>query len=371
MMAAPPPALGPPQPCQPEDTFLRLCALLRDVRAEAQNLQGSLAVLQQKSLLTDQKTRAQEVETAVKDATGVLARNRSVIDQRLAEIRSLFQLDATQYDWCGDEVTEVENNWERAVTNWPSHAQPADDVLRRITGIDACLDQIVFHCASLTIPRRLDAYLDNLRVGQTLDFHSAFEDELPKREQRQRVLEDLARQPGVVSGVIDAPSGLIYRASPSGWRRRASAFLLTAFAAIGFLAVWLFSIAGDSLSLAGWPVKAKQFPELAIGYLFLVLGGIAHVGVNALKESRAGKSRFSVLDDWILWLHVRESSVLWAILYLWAGFLFLASTLHGLNWQTAFFAGYSIDSVVDLFLERFQKFATAQTADLAQKVKET
>lgn len=370
-MASAAPAAGLPQlpPLNTQDLFACLCALLRDIRAEAQNLQRSLAEIREKASLSDAQVRAQEVQASLADACAILARNRTQIDSRLAQIRSLFHQSPQEYDWCGDEVTEIENLWDRVLSNWPDTTRPVEDSLRRLDALDNHLDQVIYHCEALTVPSRLNVFLRNLRVGQPLDFHRTFEDELPRREQRQRLLEDLARQPGVVEGVVDAPNGLIYRISPLPWRRRLSPLVVSAVALFGFLVVWAFAGLGGWLGLDRWPAKIEQFPQLAAGYLFLLLGSVAHLVVNALKQSRTQSDRsFLALEDWILWLHVRETAIAWGIAYLWLGFLIVAWTMPASGWQTFFFAGYSIDSIVDLFLERFQKLAGAKKDEIAKAV---
>jgi hypothetical protein len=370
MAAAAPVRVAPPDSAA---SFLRLCGLLRDIRAYAQDLQRSLDEVHQKASLTDAQTRAREIQIAEVACSQVLQRERVEVEARLGQIRSLFQEDATQYDWCGDEVANVENYWQRALEAWPRADMAPEVVLQAAGKTDECLDQVVYHCASLTITPRLDDMMGNLRVGQPLDFHNAFEDELPKRDQRVRVLQDLAAQPGVVGGVIDVPQGLVYRASPSAGRRRLSVVLIAAAALAGFPVVWVLSQVSVWLQLKDWPIAASTFPTLCVGYLFVLIGSAAHLVVDALKQSRSGKSQgFIALEDWLLWLHVREGSLLWAILYLWVGFGFVAWSLavsqKEMGWQTGFFTGYSIDSVVDLFLDRFQKSAGERTAQLKQQV---
>lgn len=372
MASAPPAAVPAPSspPLRPDEVFALLCALLRDIRAEAQNLQRSLSDIKQKASLTDPQIRAREIEAALGEACAILGRNRSQIDSRLAQIRLLFQQDPKEYDWCGDEVTEIENYWDRILASWPTDSQAAEDALRRIGVLDDYLDQIIYHCEALTIPSRLNVFLNNLRVGQPLDFHRTFDDELPKKTQRQRVLDDLARQPGVVEGVVDAPNGLIYRIAPAAWRRRISPLMVIGVGLAGFLVVWLFTGLGAWFQLDRWPAQPSQFPAFAVGYLFLTFGSLAHLGVNALKQSRAETNRsFVALEDWVLWLHVRETSIIWGIVYLWLGFLIVAWALPGTNWQTFFFAGYSIDSIVNLFLERFQKLTSTKSGEIQASLK--
>jgi hypothetical protein len=335
--------------------------MLRDIRAEAQDMLRSLAEIRQKSALADAQSRAQEMITAATAAAEVLARDRVEIEDRLNRIRLLFQDDATQYDWCGDQVTNVENYWRRAVSAWPNAAASPETIGPAAARAEECLDQVVYYCASLTITQRLDNLLDNMRIGQPLDFHHAFEDELPKREARDRVLEDLARQPGVVKGVIDAPNGVIFKASKSQWRRRANVIAIVAAALAGFALIWLACELGNWVK--NWPLQTSQLTDLSVGYVFLLFGAIGHVVVDALKQSRRQKNRsFIAVEDWLLWLHVRESSLLWGIVYLWVGFGFVTASLRTISWTTAFFTGYSIDSVIDLFLDRFEKFAGEKTS---------
>jgi hypothetical protein len=60
--------------------------------------------------------------------------------------------------------------------------------------------------------------------------------------------------------------------------------------------------------LAYWAAEAS---ELLVGYLFLTFGGIAHIGVDVLKQARSkrGKS-FMAIEDLGLWIHVKEMSII-------------------------------------------------------------
>jgi hypothetical protein len=60
------------------------------------------------------------------------------------------------------------------------------------------------------------------------------------------------------------------------------------------------------------------------------------------------------MDDWIMWLHVRETSVRYSILWICLGFILLTAMVPDMDWRGAFVAGYSIDSITDLFLSRFE-----------------
>jgi hypothetical protein len=96
--------------------------------------------------------------------------------------------------------------------------------------------------------------------------------------------------------------------------------------------------------------------------VLILLGSGAHTAISALKAAKAQtRPSFLVLHDWVLWLHVRQSPILTGIAYIWVGYLLLSFGMHGLNWSSAFFAGYSIDSVTDLFLSRFEATVAAET----------
>jgi hypothetical protein len=72
------------------------------------------------------------------------------------------------------------------------------------------------------------------------------------------------------------------------------------------------------------------------------------------------------VHDWLLWLHVKESALLMGVLYIWVGLIGLAFTVDTVQWAMAFFVGYSIDSFVDLFLQRFSQAASARTEALRE-----
>jgi len=73
---------------------------------------------------------------------------------------------------------------------------------------------------------------------------------------------------------------------------------------------------------------------------------------------------FHETHDWVLWVHVRTIQFEYGILWVMAGYVLLIFFVDKVDWQTAFFAGYSIDSITDLFIGRFQKL----TASKAQAI---
>lgn len=85
-----------------------------------------------------------------------------------------------------------------------------------------------------------------------------------------------------------------------------------------------------------------------------------------LKAAQAQtRPSFQALNDWVLWVHVQESQVRNGIFEVFLGFILLAFGVPKLDWSSAFFAGYSIDSVTELFLERFQAVVKTRAQQLA------
>jgi hypothetical protein len=353
----------------PEPAFHRLVALLRDVRVEAQNLQASLQEIKRKAALTDRQVRAQEVAAALQDAQSIFAYSRGQIDARLAAVRALLDQSPDLYDLSGDEVAQIEDLWQRITLAWPDPARPVDQVIAAVAAIESLLESILYHVGIVAIPPRVNQHLAQLRVGQTLDFHEAFRDELPDQKQRMEILRYLSAHPRSVDGLVDVERGVIYRVSPSAWRRRASLLMIALALAGGVLVVYLYANLGDWLGLSGWPATPGALGKLLAGYLFIVIGAAVHLGVDALKESRARPAGgITALDEGLLWLHVKELPITMGVLSLWVGIIGLALWQPDVPWQTAFFVGYSLDSFVDLFLQRFTRTVTARTGALQSQL---
>ena len=113
----------------------------------------------------------------------------------------------------------------------------------------------------------------------------------------------------------------------------------------------------------------KGIPILVRQYILVFVGAGAHLAVNAIKAAKAQKHPgFQAVNDWILWLHVREIKVLWGFAYVWLGFVLLTMTVgpDDLKMYTSFFAGYSIDSLVEVFLGRFEAVVQTNVKTLTQ-----
>lgn len=343
-----------------------LMGLVRDIREEAQNIERSVLEIKEKGALDDASARAQEVTASLVRANRIFAANEPVIQKLFVDLRVLLRSEPNLYDECGDEITEIENHWERICNSWPSTDLTIIEILARVARVESHMGELEYHCGLVTIPRRVDKHLETVRTGQTLDFHDAFKDELPKLEDRVKLLRYLCAHPASVTGIVDVAKGLIYRASPRAWRRRLSFLIIALTLLAGVVVLWFYQwvVSGNPPAF-----QAVLGGKLLKGYLFIALGSLAHILIDSIKQARAqGDSSFRAIDDWVLWVHVREVPIMASIVSLWIGIIGLAWFQPEFTPTTAFFVGYSIDSFVDLFLERFSGMASSSTKVITEKI---
>lgn len=67
------------------------------------------------------------------------------------------------------------------------------------------------------------------------------------------------------------------------------------------------------------------------------------------------------LSDWLLRIHVKEASFMLSAGSLAVAPIAMAFFFDTVEWSTAFFVGYSYDSFLDLFLQRFEGVVSAAT----------
>jgi len=93
------------------------------------------------------------------------------------------------------------------------------------------------------------------------------------------------------------------------------------------------------------------------------------VGVDAIKQARnAQPGQLIAVEDGLLWIHINETGIIVGIVSLWIGYFGWLFIMGTIDWQTAFLIGYSIDSFVDMFLQRFNTSITTQTTVLTNRI---
>ena len=349
-MAAPSPDSFPKSSLPAVDPSRRFRGILREVRAEAQAIHRSLDCLASACDPEQAEGGLGEFSPAHREADRVRDRNSPRIARLLRAARQLLEENPAIYDWCSDEISQLESHWDRCLANWPSDETDAARIVAVAVNSRDALRELIFVCGRLTIPARVQQHLNTLRIGEGLVFAENFQDELQTPEDCRRLLRYMADHPYVVSGVIDCQKGTIFRASSRGVRRLASYIGLATLVILGYAAIFLATwIPAEQWAPAG------RFSELAAAYSCLMAGAVVHLLVGGVKQARQDAADGIVaVKDWLLWVHVREASLALSIIYLWIGLVGLVFLVEPpLSWATAFFVGYSIDSFVDLFMDRF------------------
>jgi hypothetical protein len=204
-------------------------------------------------------------------------------------------------------------------------------------------------------------------VGGRLRFHEAFRDEIEDEGQRVNLLLYLREHAASFSGVVDVPSGVIYRIAPAAWRRVASWVMVVALATVGaygFVYFVTHGIPAIQLTFNGIAgLGEARFPELMSAYWGLLVGATAHIVIEAVKVGqRSDSTSFQALEDWFLWGHVRETALIVGIVSLYAvlvGLAVVSPAPASITLIAALGAGYSADSILGLFISRFDTFAKA------------
>lgn len=346
------------RPALPEvrDDSLALDGRLRDLRAVAQSLRDFFAGLKERAdAMADPELRQREVHTSFEQALRVLDHDRQELESRLSEIRGILERDDKVYADYGDVLARLQISWEEVLSNWPIDPNTEDGVIQRLPKIITSLDAIVYDSGLVTIPNRIRDHLVLLPIGGSLSLRDAYSDELPRPEDQRRLLRYLSYYPGFISGLVDLDNECITRASPKTWRRSLTLVLTVGLALMGFGVIGLACALDRAVDLTEWPFKRERLGELLFGYAFLLLGALAHIIINLLKQDRAGGSSRQGLADWILRIHVKEASFLISAISFWLGAVAMAFLFAKTDWKTAFFLGYSYDSFVELFLQRFER----------------
>jgi hypothetical protein len=342
----------------------RMFGFLIEIRAACQYLQRFMADTLKRASAMDAASAAAYVSRTL--SVAMLNRVDKTVTPQLEAIQQLFIADVKEFEWCADYVVLVTLAWSQVKDLWPAADTMSDETERRVKQIDEELDQIIFRCVSLSLSPRVNDVLENLRTGQPLDVEFKFGAEFPKDpELRKRLILELAQESAVLEcGIVDVDQGVVYKSAATRREQTASVRHLVYFLLLGFVIPILLSLGSNVL--AEWPLRFTDLERLLADYVLILVGSGAHLAVEALKTAkRRIRPRFQAVHDWVLWLHVRESEIRNGIIYIWVGYLLLAFGLPKLEWSSAFFAGYSIDSVTELFLERFQAVVKTKTQVLA------
>jgi hypothetical protein len=368
--------------------YLALLGILQNTRVEAQNLWDLLCDLESEISSPDHKGKIPDI---VKPYQAIYDNNKTKIDNYVGEMRLVIERYPEINRFTGDDIEIIENKWERFNQFYPDFNTSNEVILHRLKKCIEFLSEIVYQCSFKTIPERLKDHLETVPVGHALDFYDTFLDEVCTREQAEKILQFIACHPDAIKrvsdkteekpkteeerkkkkekkkrddiyGFADPLQGMVFRIRPRNeqWQ----SVLAIALAGIGALAlcylvlVFYKNFINTSL-MAGTPF----FSQVLVLFTAMMGGAGAHIAIDILKEVRTvNKTRqLQAIDDLLLWVHIKEFLILSGIVILVLGFLTLVISFPTISPETIFVAGYSIDSLGDLYIDRFETVMKTKT----------
>lgn len=321
----------------------------RELRAEIQDLQG--------------------IFSRVREGQATLSTYSRYIEENRSEIDALFKVIDASVAGAGvaegDDRRHIHNQWQKLLCS-PVVAQPnvalaPEEQIKELANCHAFCEEMVAHIGLLTIPARLNEWLKNGWNGYLLPFHDLFGDELPRPEDRQRLLGLLAAAPGIIrGGIVEPTSGVIFPYHEQWyWRWGACVALMAGYVAT---TIGIWSLAGSGL-LGETNSNGR---EVVLGWVLVVLGVITHYAVDRSKGSGAGGVKAIPLGHPSYVIDARAGIVLLKGLLMLVGFFGLILLNPGTHGHLDFFlVGYSLDSFVGIVSSSLDKRSVARGKDWA------
>jgi hypothetical protein len=326
---------------------------LRNIRAEIQDLQSVL-----------DHVRKGEVP---------LAASAPYIQRTCADINELFATISGDETESGDMIRHIRNCWEQMevlpVIQFPKDELSMEQLVRGLDTFELLNRRMVFFIAMITVPERLDEWLEQTDPGYYIPFHMVFEDEIPSIEDRTRLLNLLACTPNALQyGSIDAANGLVYRITlrARDWGINLAVIVVTLMAASAV-------VAGSAmLPFADWPIKQSQMGILLASFAAVFIGIFVHflIGRTKSRQGAGGMPPVFSLSDVRRVLSAQVGSILMKIALSMFGLygLIFVGGIGQLNILNAFLMGYSLDSFIGLFATTAEERSSAQLKVMKEKL---
>lgn len=326
-------------------------AVLRELRAEVQDIQTLLGNVQQG-------------KAAIGSYASYLEVNRNEVAALFQRLNSVAENAATAVP--SDSIGRLSNLWQQllctSVVSMPHSVIDAELLIKELAVCDELCNRIVAYIGHLTIPARLNGMLANAWTGYLLSFHDLFADELPRAEDRQRVLRFLASVPGVlVGGVVEPENGLIFPYHRNLWKRVGVCLSLLLFAVGATVGFALLGQSSGVRELAG-----VESSGLVVNWLLVVAGGLVHLGVDRNKGS--GVKASVPVSHLSAAIDARAGTIVLRLLlmvFAYCGLIFLGGSGNNSH-LNAFLVGYSLDSFVELFSSTLDKKAAERGSALSK-----
>jgi hypothetical protein len=372
--SSPPTTVSPP-PAPPageipaRETYTEVLGVLQNIRVEAQNLLFLFGELEKDILAYESPSRT--LAALGTPYQQVYDNNKSTINDHIDMLVGIIEKNPDFNQAMGDDIRIIENKWELFNKFYPDFSQGTHDmILVNMKKCSGFLSDIIYQCSFKTIPERLMQHLVTVANGQALDYYKNFEDEVCTRDQAKKILEYVADHPlslrypfrseggtrvfSYQIGVVDSARGLVFRIG-SRTDQLKSLFMVVVWCVIALFASYVVLIAYRGSVTSTTLPPALSFAETTVLFVVMLGGAAAHVAIDMLKESRAaGPGELTAINDLVLWIHIREGLLKSGILVLLLGFLILVVTVPAIDTTTIFVAGYSIDSLGDVFISRFE-----------------
>ncbi len=341
--------------------------LVARTRADAEGLLDALDKVKAASSAGDQKVAAGQAFTQL--------RNRAW-DVRVSDLAHALTNRADAYS-DGFKLRcawEIHNHVADAVSLWPDPSTAQQPVAEIDTAVRPLLTQVVANATMLSqyddVKRMLEGQLTQLATGKSVDFNALFGAYIPEAATRVQLLQELDNDADF-AGAVDAKSGLVYKASRKRWQRVLTYispllfFFVAAGALIGISA--LHGVFGSGYPNQLWatskPTGHEVFTwhKLLGPYLLVVAGATAHLAVENVKQGQADvpivatKSLLTWLN--LRWLGLAMTYAPVIVVVVGLSVLGVGDKGHDLTLWLA--AGYSVDSVAGLILNRFDTSSSA------------
>ncbi len=323
--------------------------LLRQLRAEVQDLQGLLL--------------------RVRDGQATLATYHPYVARKKTEVAALFNSVFHQSAVAnGDQLRHITNQWEMLlcspILSDPEKPLGADEQVKELAFCDQRFQEMVTEIGNVTIPARLNEWLKLGWNGYLLPFHDLFADEMPRAEDRQRLLRVLAAAPDIVKGgIVEPASGLIFPYHQKAMTRLGVCAGLLLGYLLSALAIFML---GSRPEMAAWTAGPGW---LLIDWLLVVVGVTCHYAVNRSKSGAAGGAAAIPLGHPTLVIDARAGVITLKGMVMLIGFfgLLFLTEREKQNHLNFFLVGYSLDSFVGLVSSSLDQRAATRGTELGQR----
>ncbi len=336
---------------------------VRKIRAEALDLLQTIDEIT--ATFNDASLTSDDVQTRVlrtlKIGDKIISEHGPQVQKYFDAINTLLEqypeLNFQSSEDVSSDIIMIYDAWAKALWNWPDTTPgklpDKQDLLFQLGEVEQSIYTLSVAAQILTFPDLVNQKLMDMHTGEKLDFFHEFSDEFYKPEFLPIAWQYLREHPHRINGLM-TENGIIYRASPTV-PHVLSLLIVIGIVASGFLLIWLIGM-----------LNYFQLPSMEIlfrGYVAIMVGGFVHTFVDIWKQSQTRPEHVTnMLGNSILWIHVKQINIISGILTLWTGFIILVAIQQVGDAGAAFFAGYSIDSFVDLFLGRFTNTASSNMA---------